>query len=80
MRCVINILDEYKALANGFYLVYTIGNSILVGRWTSWNNLVFPSVRSAKLETWCPYPILAVKGQIFITKPGFALILIAAST
>ena len=77
---IIPLILANTPLANGYYLVYTVENSILVGRWTSWNNLVSPNVRSARRETWCPYPILAVKGQIFITKPGFALIPIAAST
>ena len=44
-----------------------------------WKNKVSPSVRSVKLETWCPYPILAVKEQTFIIRPGFAPILIADS-
>jgi len=74
------VTTQLEALVNNHYLGYTVKDLISVGRWTPWNNLISPSVKSVSLETWCPYLILAVKGQLFITKPGFVPILIAAST
>jgi len=68
------------ALVNSYYLVYTGDKLISVGRWTSWNNSVFQSAKSASQETWGPCLILAAKGQLSITKHGFVPILIADST
>ena len=68
---------EFEHLANTKVVVYTGENLILVGRWTSWNKLISPSVNDARPETWYPCQILAARGQIYNTKPGFAPILIA---
>ena len=69
-----------EALVSGRCLVYTTENQISVGRWTSWNKSIIPNARSARLESWCPYLISVVKGQLSTIKPGFALIPIVVST
>jgi len=47
------------------------------GRWNHWKKVHFQNARGAVKETWCPFPILAVKEQQFTTRHGYALILIA---
>jgi len=54
--------------------------SIWPGGGPQWNKLAYPNVRNAMQVILYPFLILAVRGRPFITKHGYAPILIADLT